>query len=91
LIVKITRTQIEAEEFTDLVNRFYKLNGERQRVAHGVWVPFLKGGMVQHVSRSSLKVVTHEEQAEALEKWAEEASTIRTGIMKFFVFPAFPY
>jgi hypothetical protein len=79
-IVKLTRSTEEADEIAVLLNRFYKLNGERQRVAHGVWVPYFRGGMVQHVSRNSLKRVTHEDQADVLAKWAVEASTIRSGI-----------
>jgi len=90
-IYKITRSPEEADEIATLINRFYKLNGERQRVAHGVWVPYFRGGMVQHVSRNSLKVVTHEDQAEVLEKWAEEASAIRTDLLKKFVVPPPPY
>jgi hypothetical protein len=90
-IYKITRSPEDAEELAVLINRFYKLNGDRQRVTHGVWVPYFRGGMVQHVSRNSLKAVTHEDQAEALEKWAEEASTIRTGILSKFEAPPLPY
>ena len=89
-IYKITRSPEEAEELADLINRFYKLNGERQRVVHGVWVPYFKGGMVQHVSRNSLKAVMHEDQAKMLEKLAEEASAIRTGLMGKFVPPPLP-
>jgi hypothetical protein len=88
---KLTRSPEEAEEIAVLLNRFYKLNGERQRVAHGVWVPYFRGGMVQHVSRNSLKSVTHEDQAGVLEKWAEEASTIRTGIIGKLPITAPPY
>jgi hypothetical protein len=87
----LTRSPEEAEEIADLLNRFYKLNGERQRVAHGVWVPYFRGGMVQHVSRNSLKSVTHEDQAGVLEKWAEEASMIRTGIIGKLLISAPPY
>jgi hypothetical protein len=86
-IAKLTRSTEEASEIANLLNRFYKLNGERQRVAHGVWVPYFRGGMVQHVSRNSLKPVTHEDQAEALEKWAQEANLIRTGIMQKMTIP----
>jgi cysteinyl-tRNA synthetase len=89
-VFKITRSSEEAEELAALLNRFYKLNGERQRVAHGVWVPYFRGGMVQHVSRNSLKAVIHEDQVAALEKWAEEADAIRTGLMKKFIIPPPP-
>ena len=89
-IFKMTRPAEEAEEIAGLINRFYKLNAERQRVAHGVWVPYFRGGMVQHISRNSLKTVTHEDQASVLEKWAEEAGAIRTGLMKQFVVPPPP-
>src|SRR5450631_2181007 len=89
-IFKMTRPAEEAEEIAALINRFYKLNAERQRVAHGVWVPYLRGGMVQHVSRNSLKPVLHEDQASVLEKWAEEADAICTGLLKHFVVPPPP-
>ena len=90
-IFKMTRPAEEAEEMASLINRFYKLNGERQRVAHGVWIPYFRGGMVQHVSRNSLKTVTHEDQAEVLEKWAKEANEIRAGLMGKFPVPPPPY
>jgi hypothetical protein len=89
-IFKKTRSAKEAEEIASLINRFYKLNGERQRVAHGVWVPHFRGGMVQHISRTSLKPVMHEDQAKQLDKWAEEASVIRTLLMSKFVIPPPP-
>lgn len=89
-IYKITRSPEEADEIATLINRFYKLNGERQRVAHGVWVPYFRGGMVQHVSRNSLKTVTHEDQAEQLDKLAEEASMIRTALLRKFAIPPPP-
>jgi hypothetical protein len=90
-IVKITRSTEEAKEIEALVNRFFKLNGERQRVAHGVWVPYFRGGMVQHVSRNNPKAVMHEDQAETLQKWAEEANAIRTALIKKLNIPPPPY
>jgi hypothetical protein len=89
-IYKMTRSTEDAEEMAKLINRFYKLNSERQRVAHGVWVPYFRGGMVQHVSRNSLKPVIHEDQVRELDKWAEEASVIRTLLMNKFVIPPPP-
>jgi hypothetical protein len=89
-VFKITRSLEEAEEIAALINRFYKLNGERQRVAHGVWVPYFRGGMVQHVSRNSLRPVMHEDQIAVLDKWAEEASKIRTDLMRYLVIPPPP-
>lgn len=90
-VYKITRPPEVAEEMVSLMNRFYKLNGERQKVAHGTWVPYFRGGMVQHVSRSSLKPVMHEDQVAALGRWSEEASDIRTALFAKFEPPPLPY
>jgi hypothetical protein len=60
-----------------LINRFRELNNTRQRVAHGLWVPADDGGFVHHIARTNLKGVIYRQQADALEKLAEEASGLR--------------
>ena len=60
-----------------LINQFRKMNDHRQRVAHGLWVPESHGGYVHHIARSSLKGVAYKQQADELEKLAEEALSLR--------------
>jgi hypothetical protein len=64
-------------EMKKLINRFRELNNHRQRVAHGLWVPESEGGYVHHIARTSLKGMAYKQQAEALEKLAEEALNLR--------------
>jgi hypothetical protein len=58
----------------DLVNECRKLNDVRVKVVHGLWVPFHEGGTLQHVPRSSLKIAVNVEQAEQLERHADQAN-----------------
>ena len=51
--------------------------GIRNRVAHGLWVPFEEGGTVHHVPRTSLKPVASANQAASLEKLADDANRLR--------------
>ena len=60
-----------------LINRFREPNNTRQRVAHGLWVPADDGGFVQHIARTNLKGVIYRQQADTLEKLAQEASSLR--------------
>jgi hypothetical protein len=77
-VFRASRADEAASRIETEINRFLALNQERVRVAHGLWIPYFKGGMVRHVSRSSLKAVVHPGQAEALEKLGVEAGEIRT-------------
>jgi hypothetical protein len=65
-----------AAEIEKLIKVFRRLNDERNRVAHGLWVPWRDGGTVHHVPRN-LKPSSFADQAAALEKLADEAA--RTG------------
>jgi hypothetical protein len=71
------RAEKNAARIKELINRFRALNDLRNRVAHGLWVPFKEGGTVHYVSRGSLKSKPFEYQAEVLEKLADEACTLR--------------
>jgi hypothetical protein len=64
-------------ELKKLINRFRDLNTHRQRVAHGLWVPESDGGYVHHIARTSLKGGGYAQQANALEKLAQEALSLR--------------
>jgi hypothetical protein len=82
-IIKISSPE-KAAEIENLINQFLKLNEERTRVAHGLWVPFFGGGMVQHVSRSNLQPKMYSSQAEVLEKHADELQRVRADLNAVF-------
>jgi hypothetical protein len=67
-------------EMKKLINRFRELNNHRQRVAHGLWIPFLEGGSVHYTARSSLKGTSHKQQAEALVRLADDANNLRNEV-----------
>jgi hypothetical protein len=54
-VVKASMTVERATVIESLINQFMKLNEDRIRVAHGLWMPHHSGGVVQHVSRNSLE------------------------------------
>jgi hypothetical protein len=57
------------------INRFLKINEERNPVVHGLWMPEDEGGMVRRVSRS-LKEHIAPNQAEELERLADELNVL---------------
>jgi hypothetical protein len=67
-----------------LINKFRNLITERNRVAHGLWVPFKDGGTVHHVSRNKLEPDILPDRADALRKMADEACNIRAEIERGF-------
>lgn len=79
-----TRAHKNATEIKELINNFRALNDNRNRVAHGLWVPFKDGGTVHHVSRGSLKSHMAANQAVALEKLADEACSLRAELERAF-------
>jgi hypothetical protein len=72
-----SRKDTNASLIIDLINEFLKLNEERNRVAHGLWVPSQGGGTVHHVSRNKLKSNTFSNRALELEKRGDEANDLR--------------
>jgi hypothetical protein len=46
-----TRDGKNAARIETLINKFSKMSHERNRVAHGLWVPFKDGGTVHITSR----------------------------------------
>ncbi len=65
------------------IHRFFDLNNARNRVAHGLWVPFKEGGTLRHVPRS-LNAVRLEDQAVELEKHADELNALRAELESAF-------
>ena len=66
------------------INRFFDLNNDRNRVAHGLWVPFTDGGIVHHVPRD-LNAVRLQNQAGELEKRADELNALRVELESAFL------
>jgi hypothetical protein len=80
-----TRNGENAARIETLINKFSKMSHERNRVAHGLWVPFQDGGTVHHVPRGSLKPAQFSEQANALEKGADELIELRAQLEDAFL------
>jgi hypothetical protein len=57
---------------------------ERNRVVHGLWIPFRDGGTVRHISPNKLIPDYGANRAAALEKLADEACAIRAGMERVF-------
>ncbi len=68
------------ERLNKIIGECYSLNQERVRVAHGLWVPFREGGVVNHVARSNLKSNRSIGQAEHLESQADRARDLRASL-----------
>ena len=80
-----SRANSNAAAIKDLINNFRALSDDRNHVAHhGLWVPFKDGGTVHHVPRSNLKSRVAANQAEALEKLADEACILRAELERAF-------
>lgn len=62
-----------------LISRLRRLNEERVRVVHGLWVVTIEGGKLHHVSRNKLRAQTHfdEPRGEAIARLADLASELR--------------
>ena len=50
-----SRANTNAAAIMELINNFRSLTDNRNRVAHGLWVPFKDAGTVHHVPRTNLK------------------------------------
>jgi hypothetical protein len=66
------------------LDRFSKINEHRVRVAHGLWMPSINGGAVEHVSRNSRKANLSVGQAEELERLALELAMVRAELDSAF-------
>jgi hypothetical protein len=81
-----SRANSNAEAIKDLINKFRALGDTRNRVAHGVWVPFKDGGTVHHVPRGNLKSRPGApNQAKELERFADEVSSLRAELERAFL------
>ena len=89
-VFKKSRGADAAAAIEKLLNRFRKMNEDRNRVAHGLWVPFKDGGTVHHVSRNRLKSSPSSDQAGELERKADELCQLRSELEQaFLAMPAF--
>jgi hypothetical protein len=62
----------------ECIKCFQKLNNIRNRVAHGLWVPFKEGGTVHYVPRNlNVNPGGLQNQAEDLEKYADQLNALR--------------
>jgi len=69
-----------AARVEECINCVHTLNSIRNRVAHGLWVPFKGGGTVHYVPRN-LNVSNPgglQNQAAELEKYADQLNALRT-------------
>lgn len=78
------KSRHNAKEIARLLNLFHDLNMKRNRVAHGLWVPFLEGGTVHHVSRQKPRPKRETDQAAVLEQHADEACALRAALERAF-------
>jgi len=83
-VFKNSREQNNAARIQELIKNFRNLTDDRNRIAHGLWVPFREGGTVHYVPRRSLKPKTSANQADALEKLADEACRLRADLESAF-------
>jgi hypothetical protein len=67
----------DATMICNLLNRFFDMISERNRVAHGLWVPFMDGGTMHYTSRDKLTPKVFKERAEHLEKLSDVLCQLR--------------
>lgn len=70
------------KELEKLLNRALEFSHLRNAVAHGLWVPFKKGGSLIHVPRGKFNGTVKTQQATALETKADDALAVRVAIAK---------
>lgn len=80
-----SRANTNADTIKDLINNFRQLSQNRNRIAHGLWVPFKDGGTVHHVPRTNLKSRMAVDQAAAVEKLADAACSLRAELDRAFL------
>ena len=80
-----SRTKESASRIKHHINHFRRLDEDRKRVAHGLWMPSKEGESVHYVSRSSSKPTLSTNQAEALEQLADETRALRSELEKAFM------
>ena len=60
-----------------------RMNDVRVRVTHGLWMPFMQGGTVTHISRRSLKPQLSPDQAKELENHARDIRLLRDNVERY--------
>jgi hypothetical protein len=85
-VFKTSRVGQPGVDIENLLKRFLKLNDDRKRVAHGLWVPFMEGGTVHYVARNKLTPERRSNQALALEKLADELCQLRADMERVFLY-----
>jgi hypothetical protein len=80
---KTCKHEEEKEELRAIISDCRKVNDMRVKVVHGLWVPFMDGGRVWHVSRNSLKPSMSVEQAKELERYSQLANQLLKRVEDF--------
>ena len=72
-------TEKSLSKMDALINRLRKLNDERVRIVHGLWVVTIEGGKLHHISRNRLKASSHfgEPRGADVAQLADDASQLR--------------
>jgi hypothetical protein len=84
-VFTIARTKDSACRIKHHLNHFRRLDEERKRIAHGLWVPSQEGESVHYVSHSGSKLKLSTNQVETLEQLADEIRALRSELEKAFV------
>ena len=79
-----SRTKESAVRIKHHINHFRRLDEERKRVAHELWLPSQEGESVHYVSHGGPKTTLSPNQAEALEQLADETRALRSELEKAF-------
>ena len=74
----------KSKAFETLISDCLKLNEDRVRVVHGLWLITGKEGGASHVSRNSLKRSSHFQDPYELAKLAEKAAVLRFNLAQIF-------
>ena len=81
-----SRAPENAKAIKKLLGKFHDFINERNRVAHGLWVPSKNGGTVHHASRQNIKSKEAANRADALERMADDLCDLRVKFEQVFLF-----
>ena len=77
---KVLSREIEvskARKLKSVIGRCRRLNEERVRIVHGVWILGRRADRLMHVSRTQLSAAQHYKEVEELVTLADEAANIQ--------------
>jgi hypothetical protein len=74
----------KSEEFKTLISDCRKLNEDRVRIVHGLWLITDKKGVLTHVARNSLKRSSYFQDPNVLAGQAEKAAVLRFNLARIF-------